>query len=407
MKFLEDQRIQKLRELLLKRWGQARQQRYFTPAAVFGAFVLVFILLMVTKPQTKPYEPVQRVWAVSAQTVKFEDVKPSFTAFGELAPRREVNLRALVAGEVVSTSAKFEEGALVEAQDELLQIDPFNYQNALADAAAQLRGGAALLKERKVALDLAKVEYERAEKLIAKGTVAQKYVDDRKLELTIAESRYVQQQAAVDRLEVQVARAKRDLEHTTVRAPFAGHLSNVAAREGRLLNLNDQVATISDATAYEVRFNLSDAQYGRFIEAETALIGLPVKVVWHIGGQEIELLAELTQVGARISQSTRGVDLYARILSDIPATLRGGAFVNVVLEAGAVENVVEVSRDALYGDKRLFVIVNGHLQARNVEIIGETDDTILIQSGVAEGEHILLTRFNEAAVDVAVKVVAE
>lgn len=407
MKFLQDPRVQNVRDLLNQQWGRARAQRYFMPLAVFGFFVVVFILLMVTKPQTKPYEPVQKVWAVSAQTVRYGAVQPSFTAFGELAARRVVNLRALVSGEVISTSEKFEEGSRVDAGEELLRIDPFNYQNALADAEAQLRGGDALLKERKVALSLAKVEYERATKLIAKGTVAQKYVDDRQLELTVAESRYVQQQAAVDRLKVLVSRAQRDLEHSVVRAPFAGHLSNVEAREGRLLGLNDQVATISDATAYEVRFNLSDAQYGRFIESGTELIGLPVKVVWQIGGQEIELEAELTQVGARISQSTRGVDLYARILGDIPPSLRGGAFVNVVLEATPLENVVEVSRDALYGDQRLFVIVNGQLQERLVNIVGETDETVLIQGGVNEGEQILLTRFNEAAAEVAVKVVAE
>lgn len=397
--------MQTLKSFISLKWIEFRQKTYFMPVAVLCGTIFIFAVMMATKPHTKPYEPTQRVWAVSAQTAQFGSVSPSVTAFGELAARREVNLRVLVAGEVISTSTAFEEGARVEAEEELLRLDPFTYENALKDAKAQLRGGMALLKERKVAFDLAQVEFARAEKLLAKGNVAQKYIDDRKLDLTVAESRYVQQQASVDRLKVLVARAQRDLENTILRAPFAGHLSNLNAREGRLLSLNDQVATISDATAYEVRFNLSDAQYGRFLAAGTELVGLSVDVVWRVGGKETVLKAQLTQVGARISQNTRGVDLYARVVSEVPANMRAGAFVNVLLRGTPIDNVAEIDRDALYGDRRLFVIKNGHLQERQVDIIGETEKTVLIQAGLEQGEQVLLTRFNEAAENVAVKVI--
>lgn len=382
-----------------------RRKRYFMPVSVFVFFVFCFVVLVVSKPQTKPVEDRQQVWSVSAQRAQLGTSEPRVNAFGELVPRRKVNLRALVAGEVVATSPVFEEGARAEKGEELLRLDPFNYENALADAEAQLRGGRALLIERKAALDLAKVETERAKTLREKGTVAQKYADDRNLDLAIAESRYQQQLASVDRLKVLVKKAKRDLENTVVRAPFDGHLSDLNAREGRLLGLNDQLATISDATSFEVRFNLSDVQYGRILESGAELIGRPVDVMWRIGGEEIKLLARLTQVGAQISQNTRGVDLFAQVEGDIPPSLRGGAFVTVVLRGAPVEQVIEIKRDALYGDNRVYVIMNGRLQSRTIEIIGETDETVFVRSGLADGEQVLLTQFNEAAPEVAVKVV--
>jgi len=264
----------------------------------------------------------------------------------------------------------------------------------------------ALLREREAAYELSKVEYERAEKLFAKGNVAQKYIDDRKLEATIAESRMIQQKSAVERLDVLVARAKRDLRNTSLVAPFDGYISGLQAREGRLLNINEPVATISDARSYEVRFNLSDAQYGRFLKTGTDLVGRPVDVRWNIGDETITLEATLTQVGARISKNTRGVDAIARIDGETPAALRGGAFVDVVLRGQDVPNVVAVPKTALYGASQIYVIVDDRLQSRIVEIAGETQGNVIIASGVESGDKILLTRFNEAAPEVSVKIMS-
>ena len=393
-----------MKEIILKYWLTFRARKFFLPVLVMAGFVFLFVILMATRPETKPVEPTQRIWSVKAQTVTRGSIQPLVEAFGELASRREVDLRVLVAGEVISTSDKFEEGTRVEAGEELLRLDPFNFDNALKDARAQLRGGQALLDERKASLELAKVEFQRAETLIQKGTVAQKYVDDRRLDLTIAKSRFTQQDAAVDRLRVQVARAERDLKNSILRAPFSGHLSDLNARKGRLVGLNDRVATLSDAESYEVRFNLSDAQYGRFLETGTELVGRVVDVIWSVGGREVKLQARLSQVGARISQDTRGVDAYAHIVGDIPTSLRSGAFVRVLVRGSEINNVVSVKRDAFYGPNMLYVIKDGKLVPRNVEIVAETDTMMIIGEGLADGELVLLTRFNEAAPEVAVKV---
>ncbi len=378
----------------------------FLPLSVLALFILGYALLMATGSETKPISAPERSWSVTAQEAQYGDIQQSIDAFGELISRREVDLRMLVAGEVIETGKNYDDGALVKKGDVLIKIDPFNYKNAVKDTAAQLRGGTALLREREAAYELSKVEYERAEKLFDKGNVAQKYIDDRKLDVTIAESRMIQQKSAVERLDVLVARAKRDLRNTTLVAPFDGYISGLQAREGRLLNINEPVATISDANSYEVRFNLSDAQYGRFLKTGTDLVGRPVDVRWNIGGETITLTAILTQVGARISQNTRGVDAIARIDGETPAALRGGAFVNVVLRGHDIPNVVAVQKTALYGDNQIYVIVDDRLQSRQVEIMGETQGNVLISSGVENGEKILLTRFNEASPEVAVKVLS-
>jgi RND family efflux transporter MFP subunit len=382
-----------------------RLRKIAMPLLVLMGGFFGFSMLVATKPQTKPAENREITWSVAAQKVAYEIYQPRISAFGELRPRREVNLRALVSGEVIATSAGFEDGAQVSKGDVLLEIDPFTYENQLADARAQLKGAKAVLKERQAAAKLARQEKARAQKLFKKGTVSQKTVDDKNTDATIKAARAEQQQSAVDRINVQVKKAKRDLANTKVIAPFSGFLANITAREGRVLNPNDQVGVLLDSDNFDVVFNLSDAEYGRFLERNSEVIGRPVNIVWQLGGERIELKAEIERVGAQISQTTRGVDVYARIDGKLPSNLRGGAFVTVELLAQPVPDVMAISKDALYGDNTLYLIENGRLTRKTIADFIDDGAQVLLRSGLNVGDMVLMTRFNEAAPGVAVKVV--
>ena len=169
-------------------------------------------------------------------------------------------------------------------------------------------------------------------------------LDDRKTDFTIKTARKDQQQSTVDRHKVQVKRAQRDMKNTDVVAPFDGYITQISAREGRVLNPNDQVAMLLDSDNFEVVFNLSDDEYGRFLQRNTDVIGRPVQVVWNVGGEKTTLEATIERVGAQISQATRGVDIYATLEGKIPSNLRGGAFVEVELTAQPVEGVMALPK---------------------------------------------------------------
>lgn len=385
--------------------GAGRLKKIVLPMVVLAAGFLGFSLLVSTKPQTKPAENRERIWSVEAVPVAYGVYEPRISTFGELRARRQVNLRALVSGEVIAAGENFENGARVEKGDVLVQIDPFTYENQLADARAQLKGAKAVLRERKAAAKLARQEKARAEKLFKKGTVSKKTVDDKTTDATIKAARAEQQQSVVDRINVQVKKAKRDLANTKVVAPFSGYLANITARQGRVLNPNDQLGVLLDSDNFDVVFNLSDAEYGRFLERNSDVIGRQVNIVWQVGGENIDLQATIERVGAQISQATRGVDVYARIDGNLPSNLRGGAFVTVELLAQPMADVMPLPRDALYENDTVYLVENGRLVRRAVSDYIDDGGQILLKTGLAAGDMVLLTRFNEAAPGVAVKVV--
>ena len=145
--------IFRLRATLEARFGDTyfsvrRRLNLPAPFLVIAAGVFVFVLLVSTRPETKPSTNDERVWSVVARSVAYGPVTPTIKAFGELRAKKQVRLRALVSGEVVSTSEKFEDGARVSRGDVLVQIDKFVYETRLAEARAALKGAKALLLER-------------------------------------------------------------------------------------------------------------------------------------------------------------------------------------------------------------------------------------------------------------------
>ncbi len=103
---------------------------------------------------------------------------------------------------------------------------------------------------------------------------------------------------------------------TRLLAPYAGVVGNVNANLGKQLSLNDKVADLTDIGRLEVRFSLSNAEYGRLLESGEPVIGRPVEVVWEVGAGRRSYTGTIARVGAEITASTGGVDVYAVLDAD-------------------------------------------------------------------------------------------
>ena len=109
------------------------------PVSIIGGSMLFYALMVVTNPKTKTFEPREESWNITVHEVSYGQTVPEFTSFGEVMAARNIFLRALVAGEVITVSDALHEGAFSKKGAELLSIDPFEYENALGEAKAQLR----------------------------------------------------------------------------------------------------------------------------------------------------------------------------------------------------------------------------------------------------------------------------
>lgn len=404
------------------------------PLVLLAAGGAGYVKLMSTKKQTKSKPAAERAWVVQTQKAAFASLQPDMRLYGEVISGKKVDLRTLAAGEIVAVGPSLREGASVARGDELIRIDEFDYKIALADAKARLAEARARLDEIRATirleesaakriteqLDIASKDLGRAMKLKEARTLAQNTVDARRLivsqreqalqqrhdNVLVQKARAAQQEAVILRLQTQITKAERDLTNTVLKAPFDGYLAKVSAEVGRFVGVNDLITTLIARDNVDVRFTLSDKQYGRILAEEGTVIGRKVSIVWQVGGKPLTYEGVIERVGAEISATTGGVAVIARITAKNGnlKSLRPGAFVEVQMKDRSYDKVLSLPESAVFGTDTLYVIKENRLKRRAVEIVGHAGSRILVRGAVEDGEEVLTTRLAVAGEDLLVEV---
>jgi len=364
------------------------------PLLIIACTVVIVAILFATAPQLAPVDLPERVWPVEVVTAGQSDEQPMLELYGEVVAGRRSELRALVPGNIVEVGQGFREGAFVKAGELLVQIDPFDYRNDVAEQTA-------LLAEAEVNLETKRRELARIRELFAENNVSEKSLDDAQLAVE-------QQQAILEQRRIGLARAKRALRDSRLTAPYAGVLSGVSADLGKRLGVNDKVADLIDTARLEVRFSLSNAQFGRIIESGEQITGRAIEVFWLVGNDKLSYRATVERVGAEIDSTTGGVVLYATIDPDLQTLLRPGAFVWVRVADKRYTQVFRTPDSALYGADSVYVVEDGRFSARPVKVLGYAGDDMLFESrgepAIREGDQVVITQIREGGEGVKVEI---
>lgn len=419
------------REGLARRLSRAAMKTLL-PILLLAAGYAGYAYLKATRPET-PKQPIsEQVFAVATVPVQRQTAQPTLSLYGTTVAGREVDIRALVSGRVVTTGEELRDGGRVAAGDTLVAIDPFDYRTGLAEAEAQRAETAARIDELKASivtekrslehmraqLALAKSDLERAIALSERGNLAERTVDDRRQialqreqavdqsanTLRVWQARLAQSEAAAARLDVAIERARRRLDETVLKAPFDAYVTEVGAQVGRMVGVNDKVAQLIDRNWIEARFVLTDNQFGRLTAAGGKLEDRPVEVRWRLGDTAINYAARIVRIAARVASTTGGVEVFARIDDPLqPTPLRPGAFVEIDVPDVRYDHVVRVPATAIYDGDTVYVVKEGRLDPRRVEVVASAGADHLVRGPLEDGERIAVTRLSTPGKGVAVK----
>ncbi len=362
------------------------------PWALILLSVGVITALLLTRPQLDPVLIEERIWPVKVTEVYRGDEQPILELFGEVVSGRRSELRALVPGRIVDAGPNFSEGSRVAAGEMLVEIDPFDYSNDLAEQKA-------LYSEAQVRMKTVQRDLKRIRDLYDENNVSEQNLDDAILAVE-------QQAATLEQRRISLARAERALRDTRLTAPYDGVVHAVSADLGKQLSVNDKVAEVIDTGSLEVRFTLSNAQFGRVIEDGQPVEGRPVSVAWQVGDEVLRYKATLERVGAEIDSTTGGVELYAAIDDADNSPLRPGAFVWITMKDKIFTDVFRAPDSALYGENGVYVVSNQRMVPREIAVVGYAgDDMLFIPAGdtpVADGDKVIITQIREGGEGVRV-----
>lgn len=267
---------------------------------------------------------------VSVIEVQPASVPIAAEAVAQTEGAKEVEIRPRVGG--ILLKRLYEEGNAVTAGQPMFQIDPVPYQNALAQARAQLA-------EQKARSKQAEREENRLRELLDTQAISQREYDN-----AVSDSAIVS--AALQQAEARVRDAELNLSYTTVTAPVNGISGRFQFSEGALVEANASLlTTLVQVSPIWVRFSLSDS--------ELAQLGGPlteqrVKQVTLVlpDGTEYERKGELNFAASRIDPSL-GTQQLRATFENPDQRLLPGQFVRARVITGERDGVFLVPQVAV------------------------------------------------------------
>lgn len=404
------------------------------PLLLIGGGVVGMKYFVATKPVETPKEVVERSWNVAVIDAAPATITSAIRLYGELVSARRVDLRSLVGGEITEVSEDLKEGARVMAGSMLVAVDAFDYEALVREAEAAVleaksrsdelkaseRSDRVSLKQDIEIYELEQRNLARSETLKKRGNISDKALDDaktavsrqqqqvdqRRAQLDVQKARIGQQIAVTARLQVALERANRDLENVRLIAPFSGYLQNVSVELGKKIDAKELVANLIDDQRIEVKFHVSNAQYGALLASEDGIIGKSVSVLWQAGNADFEFDGTIARIGSTIQSETGGIEIYARLEPSASLSkIRIGAFVEVALKGAAYENAIRLPDYALYEGHTVYKVVVGRLQPVEAAILlNEGNSLIVDATALKAGDKILITRFAEAGPGLKVEI---
>ncbi|MCC5979664.1 MAG: HlyD family efflux transporter periplasmic adaptor subunit [Salinarimonas sp.] len=402
----------------------------FLPLLLLAGALAGFAYMQATRPTVPVERQPEQPRLVDAIAAERADLRPTLSLFGEVVSGRSVDLRALVAGEIISVSDQLVEGGRVSRNDELARIDPFAFEGALvranadlaetdariAELDARVRQEEAGIARAREQLAITEREIARLRTLTDRGAAPERQLDDALLRLSQAESALEgresqiavfeaqrdQLAAARARLEFGVAQARRNLDDTVLRAPFDALITSPQAEEGKLVGSNDRIATLVAVDRLEARFALSDSQYAR-LASRGEVTGNAVSVIWRAGDNVVERPATVTRIAPQVADASFAA--FAEIAIDDTAleVLRPGTFVEVAMPDRLYEDTILLPADALY-ENSVFLIVEERLQRVPVTVRAFAAEGVVVEGEIPDGALVLTSRLSAAATGQLVEV---
>ncbi len=308
------------------------------------------------------------------------------TGQGTVRPLLNAQLVAQVSGRVVYTAPSLVNGGAFRAGDELLKIDPIDYELAVTLAAAKV-GDA----ESKYALAL-----EESEAAIQEWRDLNPGVDPPDLV-----ARKPQLSAARAKLEAEEADyriALLQLERTGLKAPFDGVVSAKAVDIGQYVTPGQSVATLYGTEAVEIVVPLESEHLQWFHvpgftvsgdEGARAVVQVP------IAGQDREWPGRVMRAEGRIDEKTRLINVVVRVEQpyERKPPLAAGLFARVAIEGRTLERAVLLPRAALRPGNRVWVVdADQRLRFRAVEVARIAREGVLIEAGLESGERVMVSQ---------------
>lgn len=352
---------------------------------VAGAIVVMMLLIMAKKAPEKKQEQ-EKAFLVDVTPVQRQNLDFMVESQGTVQPKVQTVLSAQVSGRVVKVADAFIEGGMFKKGDILIQLEQADYMTDLKAAEAELARAMALLEEEQARGKVAEEDWRTVKN--AKPTP-----------LGLRKPQLAQEKANVRAAEAKLERAKRNLERSTIRAPYDGLVKSKSADLGQFISTGSQLGVIYATEVAEVRMPLSDNDlaYLELPDQHNAQAKPTVTLHAKIAGQTYQWQGRLVRSEGVVDQTSRVIyavaevqDPYARLATTQHIPLKFGRFVQTSIAGVHADNMVVLPRHVLRMDGTVLLVDKQRkLIIRQVQVQRTDQNSVYISDGLAEGELVV------------------
>ena len=163
-------------------------------------------------------------------------------ATGEIFATELIDVGAQVSGQIKKLYVKL--GDQVKKGDMIASIDSSTQQNSIDNKEAQLAIYKAQLESAKVALNIAKTQFDRENALFAKNATSKQEFETAKNTYSANSAKIKELEAQIKQTNIELSTAKINLGYTKITAPRDGTVVSVQVEEGQTVNANQTTPTI-------------------------------------------------------------------------------------------------------------------------------------------------------------------
>jgi multidrug efflux pump subunit AcrA (membrane-fusion protein) len=293
----------------------------------------------------------------------------------------------------------------VKHKNELLKIDPADFDNAVSIRKSELAQAEASLKIEEGRQSLAKKELKLLE-----GTI-----EDANRDLVLRKPQIASIKAEVSAAQAAMDRADLDLQRTSIKAPFDAQILDRSVNEGSQVSPGDELARLVGIEVYWVMASVPIRSLNWIVfpegeEEKGSKVTLKNTDTWPANaereGYVSRMIGELNQrtrlarvlitvkdplaLGSKDSedQQAEKPDLQPLIL---------GSLIETHITGRPIENVIRLKREYVRDQDTVWVMKDEKLEIRETEIEFRDATHAYIRSGLEEGEEVVTTNLATVA----------
>ncbi len=331
----------------------------------------------------------------------------SVTANGTLAAYDQTTVSGKVPGRIRSLTVDL--GSVVRRGQLIAQLEPGDYQLRVQQAEAALAQARARLglspdgrddrvdieqtgtvRQARAVMEEARLNRERAVKLVEQGVVARSDYDSADATYKVALSRYQDaveeirnRQGLLAQRRSEVSLARQQLTDTSVFAPLDGIIQEKRASVGEFVASGAPLVNIVKMDPLRLRAEVSER------EAGSVRSGQNVKVT--VDGDASVYIGLITRLSPVITEQSRMLIVEADVRNN--GKLRPGAFARAEIVTNDAKMVVTVPNNSIItfaGIEKVIVVNNGKAQEKPITTGRRNGDWTEIVAGVNLGERVVV-----------------